>query len=901
MAEEYSLKKIIEEEYKKCAGDPKYFIRKYVLIQHPKRGKINFTTYPFQNEVLDKFTTHSRNIIVKNRQMGLSTLSAAYGLWLMTFRQDSFVLVIATKQDVAKNIINKVRFAHSLLPSWLKLKCTEDNKLGQTYMNGSWIKAITTSGEDSGRSEGVTLLIVDEAAFIKQMDELWGGLQPTLSTGGDVIVLSTPNGMGNWFHKTYQNASELKNTFNAITLHWTMHPERDQEWRDAQELELGPRLAAQECFDGDTRIFTENGYKKIKNINLNDNVLTHTGNFKKVIKLYKKKSNKLYEINSFLNKNKSYVTKNHPFLYKNKYLEIENINNNTLLPIISNNINYKKNIKHIDLYDIIKPKHFKKKLTNDNKSFYINDRKHKTIHNRFIDIDYDFGFLLGIYVAEGNASRLRLYISHHQKEKDTWVSDITKIINNKFGLNNFKYRIGPTGTNGADLIVSSEILCNTLKYFIDGNYSYDKHLSEFAYENGNLDFFKGYIDGLFLGDGLISTDKYSKRIGITSLEAIYDIKFILHLMGINNISFNIQKTDNRTIYILNILNSKNIILNENKISNILIDDLIQTRYKNEYNTNDKYTLSKLNKNKIKNEIDVYNLEIEDDNTYTTEHFIVHNCDGDWITSGNTVVSGEILQWYKETHVMEPIERTGIDRNIWIWEYPDSSKSYIVSADTGRGDSDDFSAFEILELETMTQVAEYQGMLGTKDFGNLLVEYAVKYNDALLVIENNSIGWATIQAVMDRNYSNLFYSTNNLKYVDPNDSIKLKQKVVPGLTTSSVTRPLMISKMDEYYRGRNIVVRSSRLISQQFTFIWVSNKPQASHGYNDDLVLSHAFALWVRDTALKLRVQGIEMSKTMIDNFSRDTSTNIVTSNTITYNPYQMDIGNNESEDLSKWL
>ena len=161
MSQHSNLKEIIKEEYKKCLLDPIYFIRKYCLIQHPTRGKIPFNLYSFQEELINHFTQNSRNIILKNRQMGISTLSAAYALWLMLFHKDKFVIVIATKQDVAKNIITKVKVMHGNLPSWLKIKCTEDNKLGQTYINGSWIKAITTSSEDSGRSEGVSLLIID--------------------------------------------------------------------------------------------------------------------------------------------------------------------------------------------------------------------------------------------------------------------------------------------------------------------------------------------------------------------------------------------------------------------------------------------------------------------------------------------------------------------------------------------------------------------------------------------------------------------------------------------------------------------------------------------------------------------------------------------------------------------
>jgi len=196
-----SLKDIIADEYKKCAVDPIHFMKKYCMIQHPVRGKIPFHLFPFQEQTLTQFKDNRFNIVLKSRQTGISTLSAGYALWKMIFNTDFNVLVIATKQDVAKNLVTKVRVMHDLLPSWLKGGSLEDNKLSLRLNNGSQIKAIASS-PDAGRSEALSLLIFDEAAFIDDIDEIWVAAQSTLSTGGSCIALSTPNGVGNWFHKT---------------------------------------------------------------------------------------------------------------------------------------------------------------------------------------------------------------------------------------------------------------------------------------------------------------------------------------------------------------------------------------------------------------------------------------------------------------------------------------------------------------------------------------------------------------------------------------------------------------------------------------------------------------------------------------------------------------------------
>lgn len=156
-----TLQDIIREEYRKCLSDPIYFMRKYVKIQHPIRGTISFDLYPFQSKTLEEFSIHDFCIVLKSRQMGISTLVAAYSLWLMIFHRDKNVLIISIKQDVSKEIVSKVRFANDNLPSWMKVECKEDNRLSLKLANGSQIAA-TSSATSAGRSQALSLLVLDE-------------------------------------------------------------------------------------------------------------------------------------------------------------------------------------------------------------------------------------------------------------------------------------------------------------------------------------------------------------------------------------------------------------------------------------------------------------------------------------------------------------------------------------------------------------------------------------------------------------------------------------------------------------------------------------------------------------------------------------------------------------------
>ena len=136
MSNKPNIKDLIRQQYTMCASDPIFFMRQYCYIQHPKRGKIKFNLYDFQERSLDELKDNRYNVILKSRQLGISTLTAGYALWCMLFKEDFNTLVIATTQEVAKNLVTKVRIMHDNLPSWLKGNIEADNKLSLKFQLG---------------------------------------------------------------------------------------------------------------------------------------------------------------------------------------------------------------------------------------------------------------------------------------------------------------------------------------------------------------------------------------------------------------------------------------------------------------------------------------------------------------------------------------------------------------------------------------------------------------------------------------------------------------------------------------------------------------------------------------------------------------------------------------------
>jgi hypothetical protein len=251
MSQQENIKELVRKEYIACASNPIHFAKKYCHISHPKRGRILFQLYPFQEQTLRSFEENNYTLINKSRQLGISTLVAMYSLWIMLFNKDKTILVIATKQETAKSMVTKVKYMYDNLPSWLRGNKIplEDNRLSLKLANNSTIIA-TASSSDAGRSYAASLLIIDEAAFISDIDKIYTSIMPTLATGGGCIALSSPNGVGNWFHRKWEEAQIGKGDFVPIQLPWDVHPERDKAWFDGESANMTPKEIAQEyCCD----------------------------------------------------------------------------------------------------------------------------------------------------------------------------------------------------------------------------------------------------------------------------------------------------------------------------------------------------------------------------------------------------------------------------------------------------------------------------------------------------------------------------------------------------------------------------------------------------------------------------------------------------------------------------
>jgi len=878
------------QEIYSCGIDVVYFIENYVKVPHPMKGLLKFELYPFQKDCLRAFQNNRYVIVNKSRQLGLSTSAAAYALWLAIFQREKNILVIATKLDVAKNFIKKVKTMLTHLPPWLVMPTlVEDNTTTITFSNGSKIKAIPTSA-DAGRSESLSLLLVDEAAHVEGINDLWLGLQPSLSTGGSVILISSPSGVGTLFHDIWTSAQRGENNFYPIELPWHVHPERDEKWFEKEKKALiqarGEMGVAQEllCLESNTNIITQDGCKKIKNIKIGDFVLTHRGRFRKVLNTNRRVVNKhesLYSVSTPGNRqNDIIITGNHPVLnykfkvpkgknckthfrslykeakIKEEFEPLDNLDawkhetNNTrrliygsLFPHLQfanllNSENTRE--KNIDLAQFAVPS----KIIRDN--FVSYPRKKRGLQTkRFVPVDFNLGRFIGLCGAEGHIEKTRIGLAFNHLEMDT-LGKFCREYLRELGCD---YHDCDRDYSECYVLLScNKFLRELVRHFIAPGDARIKHYNLEAVLNTNKSFIRGLIVGHFEGDGdhpfFHDLDNKLKVVS-KSEKMLYQLRTLLSLFGHYP---RIGYWNNEPSYLE--IDGLTRIRNSKKRNIYTLTDQIHTKSFLERATSrsfllpEKYFLGSFQYRKISLEKEyenippiVYNLEVEEDNSYIADSLIVHNCS--FGASGDTFLKGEAMEKVL-TSIQPPIEKRSHGRyETWIWKHPEPGHEYIIGADVARGDGEDYSAFHIIDTTAEEIVADFSGKHPPDEFAQIMMDYGREYNLALICQELNNVGVACAQKLKESGYPKLYYEKFQKNIYMAYVGNDIGPSDFPGFTVNPKIREQILAKLENNIRNGNLKLYSKRLYEELQTFIWKNNKPQAQKGKNDDLVMAIA--------------------------------------------------------------
>lgn len=244
----------IDEEMEKCAASFPYFCHRYVKILHPTEGALPCVLYNYQRRVVEAYENNRYTILSKFRQGGLTMTAVLWSLWRCMFKYDQQIMILSKTDREAMAAGEIGRFALKYLPQWLQPEMHENSKHEKHFTHTRSVLKFYTP--EAARGKSLTILIVDEAAFISDMEKYWSDMYPTIGTGGKAIIISTVNGMGNWYEETYHLAQSGRKDFFIVDLDYWEHPEYvNPAWVRNMRKNLGEKLFAQEIL----RSFLDSG------------------------------------------------------------------------------------------------------------------------------------------------------------------------------------------------------------------------------------------------------------------------------------------------------------------------------------------------------------------------------------------------------------------------------------------------------------------------------------------------------------------------------------------------------------------------------------------------------------------------------------------------------------------
>lgn len=243
---EYTQEEIIELA---LSEDDIFHFYKHVKIVNPDQGRIIYDPYDYQKDITEMVLENRFTSILCARQAGKSTTIGAYIMHYACFNADKYIGIASNTAASAQDILARIKIMYEELPNYLKPGIIKYNEKSIIFDNGTSIVATATT-KDAFRGRTINLLFLDEFAFVpvNQARDFYNANYPTISASktGKIIIVSTPNGIGNLFHKIYSNAEKNINSFKDYKADWRAVPGRDEAWAKETRTNMGERGFNQE-------------------------------------------------------------------------------------------------------------------------------------------------------------------------------------------------------------------------------------------------------------------------------------------------------------------------------------------------------------------------------------------------------------------------------------------------------------------------------------------------------------------------------------------------------------------------------------------------------------------------------------------------------------------------------
>ena len=284
-------------EYVKCVKNTPYALRTYLqTYDNTVQKYVPLDLFSDQLSLVDDYDNYEENIALKYRQAGVSTVTAAWVSKKIAFakkEKPEKILIIANKLDTSVEFANKIKQFTEQWPSWVGIDFSPEKNAARHWKltNGCEVKAVATSN-DALRGYTPTVLIFDEAAYIEAGDDFWAACMASLSTGGKVIVISTPNGFDAIYYPIYDQSIKGLNNFKVTEMFWWRDPRytKDLEFIKVKDI-IHYYLNRDEYKDVEKISFdgvpqNERSIEEFKNL-INDGYKPHSSWFEKMAKKLK--------------------------------------------------------------------------------------------------------------------------------------------------------------------------------------------------------------------------------------------------------------------------------------------------------------------------------------------------------------------------------------------------------------------------------------------------------------------------------------------------------------------------------------------------------------------------------------------------------------------------------------
>lgn len=784
MAKKIETKNLTAEQLKtlaKVAKDP-FFFSTFIFVINPVLGRVRFDLYPYQKSVLYQFMKERFNIILKFRQAGLTELISLYCLWLCMYHPNKKVNIISIKDTIAKKVLKKIKFMYKNLPWYLQTPIV-NGRAGEygavnsmEFSNGSLIESIPTS-EQAGRSESLSLLVIDEAAAVRWADQIWAAAIPALSTGGSAIVNS--------------------------------------------------------CITGNTKIITDKGLIKVRDICpkkfgavdlsyvSNLKVLTHKGEWKRIIgsvnkgklETWKVQTNqgttinctpnhKLYTLQGWMSV-KDIVEKGEKvILYKTGLSELQEPPKimwpeKEIWKTVKGYPNYKVSNRG-ELKYLRSGKWYKKNLK-PNLHGYIRVTLHKDHSSKhFRMADLVISHFTNLKVGKDQVIDPIDCVPHHN-----WVTNL-RVISRKentqraslysYGLK-LGTRIGKGFTDLDSLAIvlnaieTGELSQGNVNQFIENNQVFSSMSKKSA---------RNYINKILSG-------KKGNQVKLSPLKVlrkfkttIYDITVEDHHSYITY-NFNPKKKGQEEYNFIN----KNTPLGIGGFYHKTWVDAVSGG--NVFNAIRLYWQMHPDR-----DINWYNEMASALGPKRTAQEI----DGDFLSSGNTVFDLSDIKAIEDSLSEYPAIKISLNGQYREFMTP-SNDDYYIGADVATGRATDYSSFTCMNRSGEEAVV-FKGKIPINKYAKLLGDTGEKFNWAKLAPESNDIGMAVTLALQDEGYPNLYYSTKLLR---KKGKSKPEEEQVPGWLTTSKNRTLIVEGLEKDIREDNITIKDPFFVQEAYTFIY----------------------------------------------------------------------------------